>query len=203
MNWEYPKLVSMIVMRHPLDRFLAGGKCGGFHNSVINEADPDPENEEVQRLYWEYANSACADNYALRVLAGSNRCNEENMEGCFQSAKTLLNRFTFILDEDCLDESMEAMSRQLGLHVTSEGFESRKHHYHLTAQERIKNETLYDFLLHKFHYDIELYEWSKKKSVMKCRDLVDYELDTDEPAEGDSGEEEYYSSTTETETPIH
>jgi hypothetical protein len=63
-NWEYENLVSMIVMRDPLERFLAGGKCSKFHNSLPN----DPT-EDTQGLYWEYANSDCADNYALRVLA--------------------------------------------------------------------------------------------------------------------------------------
>lgn len=122
MNWEYPDLVSMIVMRHPLDRFLAGGKCGGYHNTIINEADPNPDNEEVQKLYWSYANDKCADNYALRVLADRPSCDVSNMKKCYESAQRLLERFTFILDEDCLDESMEAMGNELGLHITADGF---------------------------------------------------------------------------------
>ena len=122
MNWEYPDLVSMIVMRNPLDRFLAGGKCGGYHDTIINEADPDPDNEKVQKLYWDYANDKCADNYALRVLADRPSCNVGNMKTCYESAKRLLERFTFILDEDCLDESMEAMGNKLGLHITADGF---------------------------------------------------------------------------------
>ncbi|KAL7479287.1 hypothetical protein ACHAW6_005022 [Cyclotella cf. meneghiniana] len=170
-NWEYENLVSMIVMRNPLDRFLAGGKCGRFHNSLINEADPEPS-EEVQRLFWEYANDGCADNYALRVLANSAHCNEGNMNECFESAKSLLQRFTFILDEDCLDEGMEAMGAQLHLDITSDSFESHLHHEHTSAQERIHNDTLYEFLLDKFHYDIALYEWSKNMSIVKCTELV-------------------------------
>jgi hypothetical protein len=166
----------MIVMRNPLDRFLAGGKCGSFHHTIINDADPDPDNDEVQRLYWEYANDSCADNYALRVLAADASCDETNMESCFQSAVSLLERFTFILDEDCLDESMESMGIILGLHITADGFESRHHHYHPSAQERINNETLYEFLLNKFHYDIQLYEWSKNMSVVRCSDL-EYEVE--------------------------
>jgi hypothetical protein len=63
-NWEYEGLVSMIVMRDPLERFLSRGKCGDFHGTL---ASGDPTNE-TQALYWEYANSDCADNYALRVL---------------------------------------------------------------------------------------------------------------------------------------
>jgi hypothetical protein len=63
-NWEYEGLVSMIVMRDPLERFLSRGKCGDFHGTLTSG---DPTNE-TQALYWEYANSDCADNYALRVL---------------------------------------------------------------------------------------------------------------------------------------
>eukprot|EP00804_Cyclotella_cryptica_P005830 CCRYP_000129-RA/>CCRYP_000129-RA protein AED:0.04 eAED:0.02 QI:0/1/0.33/1/1/1/3/15/851 len=170
-NWEYENLVSLIVMRNPLDRFLAGGKCGGFHNSAINEADPEPS-EEVQRLFWEYANDRCADNYALRVLANTRECNEQNMNECFESAKSLLERFTFILDEDCLDEGMETMGAQLHLGITRDSFESHLHHEHKSAQERINNDTLYEFLLEKFHYDIALYEWSKNISIVKCADLI-------------------------------
>jgi len=62
-NWEYENLVSMIVMRNPMERFLAGGKCGGFQTKI-----PDDPSNETQDLYWEYANSGCADNYALKVL---------------------------------------------------------------------------------------------------------------------------------------
>ena len=62
-NWEYENLVSMIVMRDPLERFLSGGKCSKFHGSLL-----DDPTEDTQDLYWEYANSDCADNYALRVL---------------------------------------------------------------------------------------------------------------------------------------
>eukprot|EP00985_Skeletonema_marinoi_P034738 scaffold44694_cov248-Skeletonema_marinoi.AAC.3 len=39
------------------------GKCGGFQTKI-----PDDPSNETQDLYWEYANSGCADNYALRVL---------------------------------------------------------------------------------------------------------------------------------------
>jgi hypothetical protein len=68
-NWEYENLVSMIVMRDPMERFLAGGKCSVFHRSL-----PGDPTEDTQDLYWEYANSDCADNYALRVLVNKTVC---------------------------------------------------------------------------------------------------------------------------------
>ena len=33
-NWEYENLVSMIVKRDPLERFLSGGKCG-FQTRIL------------------------------------------------------------------------------------------------------------------------------------------------------------------------
>ena len=54
MDFEYPNLVSMIVMRDPLERFLAGGKCGKFHANKIHAlgGDPSPSNQDN---YWLYA----------------------------------------------------------------------------------------------------------------------------------------------------
>ena len=62
--------------------------------------------------------------------------------------------------------------------------ESNKHHYHKTAQERINNDTLYEFLVDKFHYDIELYEWSKNMSVVRCSEISYDELEpTNSPSQ--------------------
>ena len=36
-NWEDKDLVSMIVMRDPLERFLAGGKCGMCIGSTLTQ----------------------------------------------------------------------------------------------------------------------------------------------------------------------
>ena len=56
MDFEYPNLVSMIVMRDPLERFLAGGKCGKFHENKKTpyalKEDPSPSNQDN---YWLYA----------------------------------------------------------------------------------------------------------------------------------------------------
>jgi len=165
-NWEYENLVSMIVMRNPLERFLAGGKCGGFQKKI-----PDDPSNETQDTYWEYANSECADNYALRVLTrepcvqGANTSSE-----CLQGAKDLLNRITFILDQSCLNESVEAFGSALHLNFTKDGFESRLHHWHanLSVRDRFGNDTLYEYVQTRFRRDIELYEWSKNRSIVLC-----------------------------------
>lgn len=163
LDFDNPNLVSIISMRHPIGRFLAGGKCSKFHNSPWkNEHQVTPEDAD---LWWEYANSDCADNYALRILAPHKSCCSE---ADLESAKEFLHRMTFIIDQDCLDESLMKVgeilniSDQIALRTTGHG------KYVESIQDRIANETLWDFLSHKFRFDIALYEWSKEQSVLKC-----------------------------------
>ena len=160
-NWEYENLVSVIVMRHPIDRFLAGGKCGrrGEHR------EPSTPQE-----WWEYAESKCADNYALRVLAPNKDCcngantSLEDLEG----AKNLLRRFTFVMDQECLDDSLLVFAKIMDLPLEASSLKTGLHKIHPPAQERIANDTLYHFLENKFRRDIELYEWSKTISLVNC-----------------------------------
>lgn len=163
-NWDHENLVSMIPMRHPIDRFLAIGKCGPFHEKI--HGDPD---EVQQEIYWEYANSKCADNYALRVLSNRSDCVKgfDTSQECLESAKNLLRKFTFILNQDCFDDSLVAMGKIL--HIPSYTFSDMKNRPKIkSARDRINNDTLYEFLLHRFRRDIELYEWSKSRSIMIC-----------------------------------
>lgn len=168
--WEYENLVSMIVMRDPIERFLASGKCGEFHEGKTNGITADPTNE-TQALYWKYANSKCADNYALNVLTEDPSCVDggDTSVDCLESAKALLRRFTFIVDQHCLDDSMVALGLELNLNITKNELDRRKHKVHPTdMSERIGNETLHEFLRHRFRRDIELYEWSKERSIVQC-----------------------------------
>ena len=163
-DWEYKNLISMIVMRDPIDRFLAGGRCGTFHENL--KGDPTPE-QESQDKWWDYANSRCADNYALRILSDNPNCCTHNDT---DRAMKLLERFTFIIYQDCLSESIGSISDTLNL--TGVNNATRKsdplHRIHKTARERITNDTLWEFLNDKFRHDIALYEWSKNHSIVKC-----------------------------------
>ena len=88
---------------------------------------------------------------------------------CLESAKDFLNRFTFILDQSCLAESVVAMGNALHLNFTETGFESHLHKKHQSARERFGNDTLYEYVQTRFQRDIELYEWSKKRSIVVCK----------------------------------
>ena len=156
---------------------FAGGKCGEFHElrHGPNAISEDPTNA-TQAVYWIYANSDCADNYALRELTEDPTCihGTHTSLACLESAKTLLRRFTFIVDQACLNDSLIALGGVLKLNITQETFRqsNRLHHNHpVSIRERLQNDTLYDFLKQRFRRDIELYEWSKTRSIVQCSNL--------------------------------
>ena len=176
-NWEYEDLVSMIVIKDPLERFLSAGKCGKFHTKKKNRpknkpstnlaGDPKPE---TMALYWEYANDNCSDNYALRVLAADAHCVQgaRTSRACLEGAKSLLRRFTFILDASCLGESLGVVGEALHLDLAPEDVGQKRHHPNEDVRGRFHNDTLYEFLRDRFRRDIELYEWAQARSVVQC-----------------------------------
>ncbi|KAG7351172.1 hypothetical protein IV203_010532 [Nitzschia inconspicua] len=170
-NWHHPDLVSVAIMRHPLERFLAGGRCGGFQPKLTADLADDPGLSDV---YWEYANAACADNYALKVFTGSSGCcNGTNTDVKYlDEAKHQLDQFTIIMDQDCLTESIYALFDLLHLNTTEALQKKAKSvHVHKSVRERIGNDTLYEYLEHHFRRDIELYEYVKSKSILDCSTL--------------------------------
>jgi hypothetical protein len=173
-NWEYPDLLSVIVMRDPIDRLMAGGKCGNHHNLLDPYIYPS---NDTQQDWWEYVNADCADNLALKVLApDAGCCDGANTSVHYvDDAKNLLRRFTFILDQACLNESLIALGQKLNISVdlSQDIRHLKQHRIHMTARERLANDTLYEFVRRKFRRDIELYEWAKSQSIVDCSKLDD------------------------------
>ena len=87
---------------------------------------------------------------------------------CLESAKDLLKRFTFILDQSCLAESMVALGKKLQLNVTASGFEGTHRRHDKSIRDRFGNDTLYDYVRTRFQRDVELYEWGKRRSIVVC-----------------------------------
>jgi hypothetical protein len=168
-NWHHPNLLSVVIMRDPLERFMAEGKCGKFHQSIKKDLAQDPS---LNHLYWQYANDRCADNFALRVFTGSPGCcnGEATNITYLEQAKRQLDQFTIIIDQTCETESIVAMSSLLHLNLTVEDTSSTKHlvQSHPPMRERLNNDTLYEYLQEKFKLDIELYEYAKSISVLDC-----------------------------------
>jgi hypothetical protein len=64
---------------------------------------------------------------------------------------------------------MVALGSAMNLTITNSGFENRAHHkQHAPLKDRFGNDTLYEYVKRRFRRDIELYEWSKERSIVVC-----------------------------------
>lgn len=134
------------------------------------ESDPARDN---QHTYWEYANSDCALNFAMRVLT-STPAGLGTGDDKLEEAKTLSKRFIFIIDQDCFVDSVMVLGREFNLELdeTKLGGKKYREKYTKSVRERFANETLYEFVKHRFRHDIAaLYEWSKTQSIIQCNSL--------------------------------
>mmetsp|Transcript_4998 Transcript_4998/g.5512 ORF Transcript_4998/g.5512 Transcript_4998/m.5512 type:complete len:127 (+) Transcript_4998:342-722(+) len=94
----------------------------------------------------------------------------------YEHGKSLLDKFTVVLDIACLDEGIEALARLLHINIyqnetTTELMKKKHVHHRETPKERIKYNDVYDYLLAKNRWDIALYEYSKSISLVNCEDL--------------------------------
>jgi hypothetical protein len=159
-DWEDPRLVSIVVMRNPLERLLSDV---GRH--VLMEKEKANTSE-----WWPYANTIGTDNYALRTIMSKEGCCQgaNTSEDYVKMAKSYLSRFTFIIDQDCFDESLEALSSILNLRSFDTKPYPQKKRARLPAKDRIKTVALYDYIVKRNTKDIELYEWARTQAMIKC-----------------------------------
>jgi len=171
-DWENPLLVSVLIVKHPIDRLFGG-------SSVINRKYGHSDTR-TQAAWWEYVTSndgsKRTNNYALNTLSPRPCPAAENTPiECLEAAQELVKRFTFVIDVACLDESMGILADRLGWPAQ----EMRPHNSHPSAAERLGNATLHEWLIRRNQRDIELYEWAKERAVLKCSELNDDSNDDD------------------------
>jgi len=164
-DWEDENLVSILVIRHPLERLLS-------HDFGAEKQWPgvfglaQESEEDLKTQWWVFARSKYTDNFALRILAGRECCDGKTTDRKhIESAKNLLKRFTFILDMECLDAGLKAAGNLLGLNfqnLQKRQVDNRK------PRERMYNEEIFHFLNSKNRMDIELYEWAKTRALVQC-----------------------------------
>mmetsp|Transcript_17841 Transcript_17841/g.38737 ORF Transcript_17841/g.38737 Transcript_17841/m.38737 type:complete len:201 (-) Transcript_17841:148-750(-) len=167
-HWEYENLLSVYITRNPMDRLLSGGGDTNRRYGSVEHRTADQ--------WWNYANSTYTDNFALNRLTGGACVDGENTSGeCLEAGKKLLNRFTIILDQDCLSESIAALARLLDKpepnHDESRAYKKVPKSAAASAKDRIHHEDVYEYLLKRNTMDIALYVWSKSKSLVKCDSL--------------------------------
>jgi hypothetical protein len=160
-DWEDPSVLSVIVMREPMERSLAGD---GWVNKNFGAVEVNRTLEQ----WWGLAESYMTNNFALDRLTAANCAFGENTgEACLDEAKALLSRFTVVLDTACLTEGLEALEKLLGFSAM-EYPKERLHHKHPSVRDRLPNEEIYNFIERRMQRDIELYNFSKTLRLVDC-----------------------------------
>ena len=166
-DWEHPQLVSVFIARDPLERLLSPG-------GAINKIFGSTANRTYDK-WWIYANQSAdalhghkVNNFNLHFLTDSFDCCQgaQTDRTHLYAAQQLASRFTFILDQACLEDNLRAFGRILGI-----DFELKPNpinHHRKSVQERIPYRDVYEFLVKKNQLDIEFYEWTKTKSLVQC-----------------------------------
>jgi hypothetical protein len=183
-DWENQNLLSVIIIRHPIDRILAADANIQKRYPGLDSKDTHHEyetNKTVRHQYWwDYANGTSvmstrnSNNFALRILSNPTECcdGSHTDRKYLHQAQSLLQRFTVILDQACLNDGMEALGQMLNLTLswkTTKGIrDGNISSDDKSYRDRIGFDDVYEFLLEKNKLDIELYEWAKQRSFHSC-----------------------------------
>ena len=175
-KWESEHLVSVYITRNPLDRLLSGDADANRQFGTLEDRTLDQ--------WWAYSNSTHTDNFALnRLTGGSCVDGDQTPESCLEKGKGLLSRFTVVLDQECLSESIMAFARLMDKsppdQKTSRTYKKVPKSAVSNARDRIKSDEVYEYLVKRNKRDIAMYEWSKGISLVRCDELVDGEADAD------------------------
>jgi hypothetical protein len=172
-HWEDPNVVSVLVVRDPISRLLS-------HNEIIMKQEFEDRQEEeeppwTKEQWWWFANNSdYTDGYALKWLTDEERpgcCQGEHTRRIhLQLAQRLVQRFTYILDIACLDRGMALLAEELGFDLVLRRGGERDYVHGMSNQERIGHDEIYEYLLKRNQLGIELYEWSKNLSLVRCGD---------------------------------
>lgn len=173
-DWMNPLLVSVLIVKDPIDRLLSGGPLihdrWGKVGKVKGVEKPDRRKKwpvRTQAQWWSYAHSRFTNNFALDKLTPE-WCNKGDYSlKCLEAAKGLVRSFTFVIDIACLDQSMEILADRLGWSPLT----VEPHIYRADAAARIGNSTLHEFLKQRNRRDIELYHWARDRAILKCPEL--------------------------------
>jgi hypothetical protein len=159
-NWENENIFSVIIMRDPMSRMLAGDgviftKYPGVIQGTANYS-----------VLHKFAYSDYTDNYALRVLAGNGCCGGNHTDRKhLEAAKDLIRRFSVVIDIECLKETLELLATN-EWNITLSTIRERR--VKPPPREVIWDNEIYEYLREKNKLDVELYEWSKSLSYLDC-----------------------------------
>jgi hypothetical protein len=127
-----------------------------------------------EKEWWDFAVEPYHNNnYAMRILAADEACCDgANTNRTFlEKAKQMIQRFTFILDIECLEHSLDKMAGILGFDLLHYGKSEDSFHDHTPAIEKIPYPFIVDYLVEKNKLDTELYEWAKQFALVNCSEV--------------------------------
>lgn len=158
-NWDTPQLVSLLVIRHPISRLLAG-------DERVERLWPGLlAGNGTEEQWWHYAKETKypnTNNYALAILAGYGCCNGADTERRFLvKAQELVKRFTIVLDIECLNTGLEAVADLLHLELEELPPPTRHERPRIPSAVEI-------FLYERIRLDIELYKWARQRALVDC-----------------------------------
>jgi hypothetical protein len=134
-------------------------------------------NEATEQEWMDYATTrhGDTDNWSLRILSGNvfqPCCNGNDTDPVnLEYAKALVSRFSIVLDIECLDEGMQALASILDIQIDGLLDSNNNKVLRPPTKDRIPYPNVYEFLKERNALDVELYEWSKHRSLVNCSAL--------------------------------
>jgi hypothetical protein len=160
-NWEDENIFSVIIMRDPMSRMVAGD---GYLSKYYDGVTDGTANYSVLH---KFAYSDYTDNFALRVLTGNGCCSGNHTDRKhLEAAKDLIRRFSVVIDIKCLTETLELLATNewnITLRRSIKKVRTKP-----PPREAIWDNEIYEYLREKNKLDVELYEWSKSLSYLDC-----------------------------------
>lgn len=159
-HWEDPNIVSVLVVRDPIERFLAP-------DDQVQKEYPGLLTQGGDLNTWmNYTNHPLwTNNFQVGVLAGKGCCNQTHTDPIYlERAKELASRFTAILDMACLDRGLATLARALDLTVDLQaGNHKRTHATPPEVPRPTKN-----LMVRHNHVDSQFYQWAKQQALHVC-----------------------------------
>jgi len=169
-NWESPDIISLLVVRDPLERLLAGD------GSVLDKYG-HPETRSKQQ-WWAYAkDDLYTRNYQVGILSNHNLgygATDNNPTRALEKAKALTKRITFVLDQACLNDNLRKFASTLGWKVDTDTGDKGPSTNRPSVEEQINDPELLEFLKKRNREDIEFYQWAKQRSLVQCDESNSY-----------------------------
>lgn len=140
--YNYSDIVTMIPMRHPLGRLLAGdGRMVSTMNVTVGN-------------YRQWAHMSFNDNYALRWLSGNTRNPVD--EKTYELALERLKFFKHVLVTDAFDDSCQFLCDYMPNCTPPK---SNKEYLHsLSYRDRFLDDQLLNETINRLYWDFKLYD---------------------------------------------